>query len=180
MNTRKPLRLPAPAYTGRGLYFITVCTRYRSPFFNQPSLAKSLVQILKAAASHRRFLLHAWCVMPDHLHILCEGANEASAVCMFVNRCKVASAGRFQRELGRDIWQRSFYDHVLRPRESLDPFAWYIWMNPVRKGLCQDPHDYPWSGSATIDWKQAQKPEENWAPPWKQSSNSEVVPPIRT
>ena len=112
--------------------------------------------------------------MPDHLHILCEGANERSAVCMFVNRWKVASAARFQRELGRDIWQRSFYDHVLRPRESRDPFAWYIWMNPVRKRLCQDPHEgLPWSGSATIKWKQAETPTENWTPPWKQCRNAE-------
>ena len=84
---------------------------------------------------------------------------------MFVNRWKVASAARFQRELGRDIWQRSFYDHVLRPRESLDPFAWYIWMNPVREGLCQDPHEYPWSGSATMKWMQAETPAQNWTPP---------------
>ncbi len=180
METRKPLRLPAPPYIGRGSYFITVCTQYRSPFFRQPSLAGSLVQLLIAAASHRKFLLHAWCVMPDHLHILCEGANERSAVCMFVNRWKVASAARFQRELGRDIWQRSFYDHVLRPRESLDPFAWYIWMNPVRKGFCQDPHEYPWSGSATMKWMQAETPAQNWTPPWKQSRNAERVVALRS
>ncbi len=140
METRKRIRLAPSTYTGRNWYFLTACTQHRAPFFNQPPLAESMVQILITAAAHRNFLLHAWCVMPDHVHILCQGANHRSSVCMFVNRWKVKSSGTFQRELGRNIWQRSFHDHVLRPKEQLSSFLWYIWMNPVRKGLCKDPH----------------------------------------
>jgi putative transposase len=175
METRKRIRLAAPAYRGRGRYFITVCTQNRTPFFRQPLLAKALVHLLVAVASHRRFLLHGWCVMPDHVHILCEGASDRSEACVFVNRWKAASAVRFERELGRDIWQRSFYDHVLRPWEPVHSFLWYIWMNPVRKGLCTSPYEYPWSGSLTIDWKRTVRAEEEWTPPWKRIANADEI-----
>jgi putative transposase len=167
METRKRIRLAARNYRGRGWYFITACTQDRAPFFQHALRAKSLIHVLVAAAAHRRFLLHAWCIMPDHLHILCEGASARSAARVFVNRWKAASALRFERELGRDIWQRAFYDHVLRPSEHVDSFLWYIWMNPVRKGLCKSPYDYPWSGSLTIDWRKAKPSEARWTPPWK-------------
>jgi putative transposase len=175
MQTRKRIRLAAPVYRGRGWYFITVCTRDWAPFFRQPLLAKALVQLLVVAAAHRRFLLHGWCVMPEHAHILCEGACDRSAVCAFVNRWKIASAERFERELGRDIWQRSFYEHVLRARDPVDSFLWYIWMNPVRKGVCRSPFEYPWSGSLTVDWRRAGPVEKQWTPPWRRGAHEDAI-----
>ena len=61
-------------------------------------------------------------------------------------------ARAFERD--RRLWQESFYDHALRKEESLRRVAGYIWDNPVRAGLVEDPLDYPWSGSAAwSDWK---------------------------
>jgi len=69
----------------------------------------------------------------------------------------------------------SFYDHVLRPWEPVHSFLWYIWMNPVRKGLCKSPYEYPWSGSLTIDWKRTASVEEQWTPPWKRVANADGI-----
>jgi hypothetical protein len=59
-----------------------------------------------------------------------------------------------------------YYDHILRPNEVIEDVACYIWWNPVRKGLCEDPRLYPLSGSQTIDWMK-KSPRTNWTPPWK-------------
>jgi hypothetical protein len=46
----------------------------------------------------------------------------------------------------------SFYDRILRATDAVETVAIYIWSNPVRKGLCAQPGQYPYSGSQTIDW----------------------------
>jgi putative transposase len=164
MMGRKRIRLPAPYYVGRDRYFLTVCTRDRMRFFASAALAEFTVIALQNAAARQAFLLHAWCVMPDHVHMLLEGTMENSGVCEFVNHWKCATRHRFRNRNQRDLWQRSFFDRILRPYDSIQPIAWYIWLNPVRKRLCSDPCDYPWSGSQTMDWKSMAQPHEEWAP----------------
>ena len=61
-------------------------------------------------------------------------------------------ARRFETD--RRLWQVSFYEHALREEDSLRRVAGYIWENPVRAGLVEDPLVYGWSGSAAwSDWK---------------------------
>jgi putative transposase len=167
MDGRKHIRLAARDYTGRGWYFLTACTLHRDRVLTNGTLARFLIHSIRAAAALEAFHLHAWCVMPDHVHILVEGATNESIPSRFVSRWKRASTFEFKRRSGRLLWQRLFYDHVLRPTESPDPFAWYIWLNPVRKGMCKEPGEYPWSGSMTIEWTKSARPIEDWTPPWK-------------
>jgi putative transposase len=167
MEGRKTIRLPAKYYTGRGWYFVTGCTLYREPVLNNPTVARFLVHAIRTAAALEDFHLHAWCVMPDHVHVLVEGATNESVLSRFVGRWKRASALEFKRQYRRDLWQRLFYDHVLRPMELSHSFAWYIWLNPVRKEMCKEPGEYPWSGSLTIEWTKVQRPADDWTPPWK-------------
>lgn len=44
------------------------------------------------------------------------------------------------------LWQRNFYDHILRGYESGMRIAEYIGANPVRTGLVAQADEYPWSG----------------------------------
>jgi hypothetical protein len=71
------------------------------------------------------------------------------------------------------LWQKKFYDRILRERDSFDGVAGYIWMNPVRKGLCSDPREYPYSGSFAVDWKKMMRPLESWVPEWKAKTVSD-------
>jgi REP-associated tyrosine transposase len=167
---RKRIRLPAPRYRGRQQFFLTVCCDQRRPFFHNLQLADWLVAELKAQASSSRFILHAWTVMPDHAHILTEGSDDACDLIDFVTRFKRRTAQAIRIAQGVRLWQRRFYDHILRPKDSFLGVAWYIWMNPVRKGICSRPQDYPASGSGTVPWKQLAAPGPEWLPPWKGSA----------
>jgi putative transposase len=166
MHGRKRIRLPVPFCVGRRYYFVTACTKDRLRFFNNAPLAEYAVRCLLNAATCENFLMHAWCVMPDHVHALVEGISDLSRVCQFVNHWKCKTRENFRQRNHRELWQRTFFDRTLRPEDCPYPIAWYIWLNPVRKGLCQDPTDYPFSGSMTMDWKSMLKAGEDWVPPW--------------
>jgi len=112
-------------------------------------------------------ILHAWCIMPNHVHFLVEGAHECCDLVAFVKLFKQETGYEFKSRFQKQLWQRSFYDHALRPDDGLDSIAAYIWMNPVRQGLCDLPGDYPFSGSLTMQWKQAPGTQDCWMPPWR-------------
>ncbi len=69
---RKTIRLPRDQYVGRRLYFVMICCEKRYRLLAAPSNAATLVHDLKSVSKKMGFILHAYCVMPDHLHILVE------------------------------------------------------------------------------------------------------------
>jgi putative transposase len=164
---RKKIRLPVTEYRGKQLYFVTLCCEARRPVFASQSAGNWLVKWLTRAAAQHDFAIHAYCVMPDHVHVLAEAMNDNCALARFVAALKQNTGFAYQQERGRRLWQPRYYDHVLRKPEDTEAVAWYIWLNPVRKGLCSAPQDYPLSGSLTLEWKQRCAPEHAWSPPWK-------------
>jgi REP element-mobilizing transposase RayT len=139
----KSIRLDRLSYTGQSAYFITLCCDGRRPVFSNAMTAARLVDNLRDTSLIYRFAVHAYCVMPDHFHALVAGREPASDLLRFVKNLKQTSSAEYQKEFNRALWQKQFYDHILRERDSSDGVAGYIWMNPVRKGLCSDPREYP-------------------------------------
>lgn len=164
---RKGIRLTRREYVGRRIYFITICSEERIPIFREANRAKVVVEALKTVSRSMDVLVHAFCVMPDHVHVLVEGKTNTSDVVKFVTQWKQSTGYLFRHELPRRFWQRRFYDHVLRRAEDSESVAWYIWMNPVRKGLAADPREYPFSGSLTVEWPGGKPVGTVWVPPWK-------------
>lgn len=164
---RKTIRLPREQYLGERVYFVTICCAKRRHFFSDPAKAKRTLSSLRETAATYGFAIHAYCMMPDHLHFLAGGLSASSDLLTFVNRFKSVTAQDEKRVSGRGLWQRYFYDHILRPRDSGVGVAWYIWLNPVRKGLCLAAEDYPFSGSFTGKWPVRMSTTLEWVPPWK-------------
>jgi hypothetical protein len=78
--------------------------------------------------------------MPDHLHLLVSGGDRSRLI-RFVQHFKQATGHR-----SPGLWQRSFYDRILRYEEVVEEVAFYIWSNPVQAGLVEDAKDYAYSG----------------------------------
>ena len=165
---RKNIRLAAPRYFGLQCYFLTMCTQNRVARFGDPGLVGDLLRLLKESAEVHRFAVSAYCFMPDHLHFLTHGTEENSDLTAFANVFKQRSGYAFQRTSGQRLWQKKYYDHILRGNEQWERVAWYIWMNPVRKGLCGRPEEWSFSGSFTVDWR-GLLPANEWIPPWKKA-----------
>ena len=164
---RKKIRLPAAQYLGRKQYFLTLACEQRRAFFGSLRVVGWVIDELKDQVGSSRFLLHAWTIMPDHLHVLLEGSDGECDLLRFVTQFKGRTAKRVRIALDLRLWQSRFYDHILRPTDSFYGVAAYIWMNPVRKGICKRPEEYPGSGSLTLQWKQYVLTYPGWHPPWK-------------
>ena len=86
--------------------------------------------------------------MPDHVHLLIEGVDEAADFQSFVSICKQKTGFQYRRRTGRLLWQTGYHERVLRDADETSWIVRYILLNPVRAGFVDDPRDYPWSGSS--------------------------------
>jgi putative transposase len=149
--SRRPLRLATFSYVGFHRYSLTFCTKHRRPIFTVPHLIdEALEEISRTAAAHG-FAVLAYCFMADHLHLLVEGTSDTSNLVAFSNEMKQRTAYRYRRREDGALWQKGYFDHVLRDDETTLAAVRYILANPVRAGLVQEPHDYPFSGSLVFD-----------------------------
>jgi putative transposase len=142
---RRRIRLGRASYGAGQCFFLTISTHLRAPIFRSyPELADEVTDIIVHTASERKTLLFAWCLMPDHLHLLAKDADIVELVRLVKGR---ATPLLRRRESKRRLWQRSFYDHGLRADESIRRVTQYIFENPVRRQMVDCPSDYRWSGS---------------------------------
>lgn len=87
--------------------------------------------------------------MPDHVHLLIE-PSELCDIVTFVGQFKnLAQRAAWKLGIQGAFWQLSFWDHFLRFDEDTAVASMYIFENPVRAGLAQTVHEYPYSGSLT-------------------------------
>lgn len=176
----KNMRLQPDNYRGEKTYFATLCFHNRRRIGSNPRVASWLVDCLRKIAAQKSFLVHAYCVMPDHLHLLIQGAAPDSDLMAFVELFKQDTGFRFLAKTGRQLWQFKYYDRILRKVEAANRIAGYIWMNPVRQGICAVPQDYPFSGSFTefgATMLQQSSPE-SWTPPWKKKDSAVKEPKV--
>lgn len=144
----KPIRLPKQNYIGYRAYFLTVCTCNRIPYLSSARLAHWVLDLLRRCAIQYSFSLRAYCLMPDHIHLLAQGDSPAANLLPFVKTFKHRTSFSFHRKTGKRLWQISFFDHILRTAEDLSESAEYILSNPVRDGLVVRREDYPFCGTA--------------------------------
>ena len=93
----------------------------------------------------------AYCFMPDHLHLLLEAKEDGNLI-RFVKTFKQMSAYRHRQTFDQPLWQKGYYDHILRKEEDVCGVAQYICENPVRAGLVDSPDEYAfWGGTLLAD-----------------------------
>ena len=145
---RKNIRLLRSDYLGHQWYFLTACTEDRAPFLRDAPLVFEHLDLLGEEAKEQWVAIQAYCFMPDHLHLLTNGTHPKAECLRFVKVFKQRSAYAFKQDTGLRLWQHKPYDHILRSGENWQVVAYYIWMNPVRKGLCKRSQDWPFPVSA--------------------------------
>jgi putative transposase len=142
---RKSPRLTHFDYVGAYVYTLTFVTRQRTPILNDADAVAIVTDALARACEKHEFSLDAYCFMPDHLHVLVSGGEEADLT-RFVRLFKQLSSYNVKQHFGTPLWQISYYDHVLRTDEDMSRIADYIWDNPVAAGLVRERMEFPYSG----------------------------------
>ena len=105
-----------------------------------PRVAEALATALRFWHG-KRYRLVAWCIMPNHVHVVCRflpGQSLSEAV----KSWKVYSARETNRILNRKgpLWRREYYDRLIRKEGELDRAVGYVLSNPERAGL----RDWKW------------------------------------
>jgi len=144
-NQRKNIRLPRESYQiPSQIFSITICTPNRRSLFQNGKYGELVTSSLAAGPFGKQTERFAFCLMPDHLHLLL--APKESDLIDLINRWKSFSANLVRRNgLIGPCWQRGFYDHALRKEEDIRNTAEYIVNNPVRSGLVKGWGEYPFS-----------------------------------
>ena len=99
--------------------------------------------------SDKRYLLDAWVVMPNHVHVIFwPMPNESvSAIVQSWKRFTSREANKILNRTGHAFWQPEPYDHWIRNDEERARCCRYVRNNPVKAKLCAVPDDWQWSSA---------------------------------
>ncbi len=154
-----------------GCYFFTVVTHQRQPLLTLPENITRLRETFRRERSRHPFEIEAIVILPDHLHALWRLPQGDSDYSGRWNRIKryfsigclgvegPASASRL-RKRERPVWQRRFWEHVIRDETDWRRHMDYIHYNPVKHGYCEAVKAWPYSsfmhwvrkGGYPVDW----------------------------
>jgi len=142
-----------------GRFFFTPVTDHRRPIFLNAAARVCLREAIQTVQTERPFELEAMVLLTDHLHCLWrlpEDDNDYSVrwACIkkgFTRRWlaaggdegSVSDSRKNHREKG--VWQRRFWEHVIRDERDWMAHVDYIHYNPVKHGLVPCPHAWPYS-----------------------------------
>jgi REP element-mobilizing transposase RayT len=141
----RAVRLDAELYATDTPIHLTVCAASGGPF-GQRATAEMVCEALARTTDQLAYRLFAYCLMPDHLHVLPSPHDSETAVAVFLRRFKSFTTRRYQKATGQKrLWQYSARDRVLRKGEDLLGVATYIANNPVRRGLVEAWTDWPYT-----------------------------------
>ena len=130
-------------------YFVTTVTANRRRLFQVDQTAELILDVIKHYHNERRFALHAFVIMPDHLHLLMTPAPDVS----LEKAVQFIKGGfSFRLKSRRHVWERGFNEVQIRTAEKFDACKRYIEGNPVRAKLAACAGQYPFS-SASCDFE---------------------------
>jgi len=147
---RKQIHLTGFDYRGSSnIYYVTICAFNGKKLFQHEGVAKTIVDELDfRQGTSKEIKLYCYCLMPDHLHLLLSLSEQYQRSL----QNWVAAFKRYNARIVNllyeisPLWQKNFYEHVVRKDESLFQITEYILNNPVRKGLVLNRQDYPYCG----------------------------------
>jgi putative transposase len=137
-------------------YFVSTQTAGRKPLFRHERWARLMMATL-AHYAKKDFALHAYVIMPDHLHLLIRPSESLEKAVQLI---KGGFSFRAKRELDwkLDIWQPGFTDHRIRDEEDWKQHLEYIRSNPIEAQPVDDPVPYEFMGFPNSAFPQGLKP----------------------
>jgi putative transposase len=145
---RKQIHLKQFDYSQKGfVYYITICTQNKMNYFSDNKITQIIKDEIKFRVEKKEILPYCYCIMPDHMHML------LSLGSLYEKRLHdwIIAFKRYTARVAKNkfkiqpLWQRDFYEHIIRREESLIQKAEYIVNNPVREGIVEEWEDYPHS-----------------------------------
>lgn len=145
-----------------GTYFFTVVTHNRKPILCEENSRETLKACIHEIRKEHPFTIDAWVLLPDHIHCiwtLPRGDNDFSIRWRLVKRRftmwyrknvnETLGLTKSRRKRGEQgIWQRRFWEHLIRDETDFKRHCDYIHYNPVKHGYVKAPKEW---GFSTFD-----------------------------
>jgi putative transposase len=147
---------PEHASVAPRTFFVTTQTAGRRHLFQTERMANLLIEVLRDQMRAKRFVVHHFVIMPDHVHLLITVPAEMS-----IEKAMQFIKGNLSIRAGRDfgfhgeIWQRGFSDVQVLDQLSFQQHRDYIDDNPVKAGLVNSPTEYQYGSAFLRAKKQA-------------------------
>jgi len=157
-----------------GIYFLTLVTYQRREIFSLPSARAFLYAAIRQTNQHHPFDEIAYCILPDHIHLIWQLPENDSNYSTRVSVMKRHFSKKYVEEFGLPIpkdasrskrrevtlWQRRFWEHYIRDEEDLHHHIDYVHYNPVKHGWVNRVRDWADSsfhkfvitGNYDLDW----------------------------
>jgi putative transposase len=132
---KNSLRLQGFDYSSRRVYFVTINVLKRRTLFYNREFAKKIVDCLLETREKMNFSVYCFCVMPEHFHALIgigESEKELGEICGAFKSLTTRIYWKYGRG---QLWQRNFYDHIVRNETDFFECVKYIKNNPAKRNL---------------------------------------------
>lgn len=138
--------MPVPFPPELRTFFITAVTAQRRRLFQSDANARLFLQLLDDDRAKGRYRLHAFVLMPDHIHLLLTPAHDIS-IEKAVQFIKGGFSFRLKSKM--PVWEDSFRKLRMQNTASCESHRSYIHQNPVRAHLSDRAGDYPYSSASS-------------------------------
>lgn len=135
-------------YVVGGTYFFTLVTFQRRKFFDTPDKLDHLLSKIRQVQRNKPFDLLAYCLLPDHVHLLIKLPEETSDFSIRIREIKRLTTLWIKHETKDNIdriWQDKFWEHTIRDEKDLQRHFDYIHYNPVKHNLTESFDAWTWS-----------------------------------
>ena len=148
---RKNIRLNDYNYSSNGAYFITICTKNKEnllwknvgancvrPLDQLPLSKIGIVienEIYKLNTVYENIKVDKYQIMPSHIHLIIfiyEDSNGRTQFAPTISRIIKQFKGSITKQIGFSIWQKSFYDRIIRNEKEYQSVWNYIHNNPLK------------------------------------------------
>ncbi|HEY4687909.1 MAG TPA: transposase [Anaerolineae bacterium] len=122
-------------------------------YLERPTAAEAFICNLERGTG-TLYCLGPWVIMPNHVHVILapkrDERREPVSLARILQHLKGASAIEINRALKRSgaLWQREYFDRIIRSMTDFNRKAQYIEHNPAKAGLCGSPEEWPWSSAS--------------------------------
>lgn len=159
LTSQSPMSNYRRPHIAGGTYFITQVTYQRQQWLCRDIARHALRTAIEQVRKTRPFTVDAFVLLPDHFHCLLTLPSDDSDLSTRLRLIKtyvtrhyrpalqldsVVSASRQQRK-EQNLWQRRFWEHVIRNDDDFAQHCDYIHYNPIRHKLCKNPADWQFS-----------------------------------
>jgi putative transposase len=165
------------AYVPGGTYFFTLVTYQWRPILSSPETIEKLRSAFRYTLERMPFTIVASVILPDHMHFIWtlppDSADYSTRWRLIKSHFTrnwrekgMVSESASRRMKGEaDVWQRRFWEHIIRNEVDLSNHVEYIHYNPVKHGLVSAPQEWKYSsfmkyvqdGYYAFDWGKKEK-----------------------